>query len=345
MPHGTIGVIFPYYIMAKTKQNKRKRALVVRSRAKPQVPRNVPGGPEARRYMDMLLDPCRAELDYAPYPGTKLDFVQRKRAQSVLDANAYQVFFHHPTLGTFGYSGSNDGFALGLSFNVALSPFIDSNYKSLKPIAGCFSVEWIGAESARQGWINAGIVTGDFIANSLPYADAVTLYSINSWARSATFTERMPIDKFELNWVPGPKDAISPTPYVGDQTGTDSASRAFWKTELEGRNFIMVVLSGIGAGTNVITTVTDIGEVAQAASVNVTSNAAVVFKPKFDYTTVLSTLQAKDTSWYVNTFKKLGKLAAGMLGAYTGGGLPGILGYLTMGSDSTTQASNKNLRS
>lgn len=332
--------------MVPKPKTKKRASKGVRVNAKPKAVRmnKVPSETQAavKRYADLLLDPCRSELDYAPYGGAKLDYVTRKKAQATVGPAAYQVIFWHPTIGAFGYSnaaGTGTGALLALG---PISPFVDSIFVSSRPISGCFSVEWIGAESARQGWINAGIVAGSAIQNSLFYNSSLTAYSIDSWARSATHTERMPIDKFECNWVPGPKDATTPTPYVGDKYGTTQADTSFWAEELEGRNFIMIVMSNITATSSVLMTVTSVAEVSQAASVNVTSNAGTVVRQKFEYSNVIAQFQAKDPGWYINTFKKVSKFTAGALGAYTGGGLPGVLGYLMMGADPSTKAATKN---
>lgn len=330
-------------MVAKTNKNK-KQAIRAKKANRVNKPRAMESEATAaaKRYAHLLLDPCRAELDYAPYSGSKLDYVLRKKSQTVVGADSYQVLFWHPTLGMFGYSSTVSTGAGALVSLSQGSPFLDSTFLATRPVAGCFGLEWIGAESGRQGWINAGIVTGSAVKNSLAYDATVTAFSIDSWARSATHTERMPIDKFEVNWVPGPKDATTPTPYIGGNLGATAANGAFWASELEGRNFIMIVLSNITITPSVLLTLTAVAEVSQSASVNVTSNAGTLVRPKFDYTAVIASLQSKDTGWYVNTFKKITQFAVGAVGAYTGGGLPGVLGYLTMGKDQTIRAGTRN---
>lgn len=331
--------------MSKTKVGKRKVRTKVTIRTKVAKPRYMGGMSEAnaaaKRYADMLLDPCRAALDYAPYDSTRLDFVQRRKAVGVSGTEPYVYTLWHPSLGAYSYAGAN-GSATGFpTANAPLSPFLTSNVPAAKAVAGCFSVEWIGAESARQGWISAGVVPGSLLAQCIAYQSSPVANSIDSWARICTHTERMPIDKFEINWVPGPKDVVAST-WPGDQFA--ATSEAFWKQELEGRNFILVVLSNVGS-SSVLNTVTAVCEVSQNANTNTTVNAASVSKPMFDYTAVIQKLQNKDTSWYINTFKKVANFAAGALGAYTGGGLPGVLGYLAMGGDQTVRASTKNFKS
>lgn len=298
----------------------------------------------ARAYQQMLIDPCRAPLDYAPYDSARLDFVTRRRSTGVSGTEANVVAFWHPSLGCFSYANATGGGTGPLTFNGALSPFLSSTNQTMRPVAGCFSVEWISSESARQGYISSGIVSGTLVSQALAYNTSFTAFSIDAWAKLLSHTERMPIDKFEINWVPGPKDAASPASYPGDQFGSTTENAAWWKAELEGRNFVAIVLSNIGS-SNVLNSVTAICEVGQNANSNVTTNAASVSRPKFDYVGVIASLQAKDPSWYVNTFKKVAAFGAGALGAYTGGGLPGILGYLTMGKDQTTRAATRNFTS
>lgn len=329
-------------------KNKRKQGIAIKKKVQAQMPkmRNRNMGPAsdaqvaAKKYASMLVDPCRAELDYAPYNSAKLDFVTRRKGTGVSGTEAFVVTFWHPAMGAFASAGTTGGFTGALTFGATLSPFVDATVLSAKPVAGCFGVEWVSSESSRQGWISAGIVTGGQIAASLTYRSGFTAFSIDSWARIATHTERMPVDKFEMNWVPGPRDN-QPVPYIGGKFAATAANEVFYDEEMEGRNFIMIVMSNIGSA-NVLSTVTSICEIAQSAGLNTTTNAASVTKPTFDYVAVLDSLQKKDTSWYVNTFKKIAQFTSGAVGAYTGGGLPGILGYLTLGASTTINAATKN---
>lgn len=299
----------------------------------------------AHKYASMLVDPCKAELDFAPYGETKLDFVTRRRAVSQSGTDPYCAYLWHPYYGVYAIGAATGSSAQPFAFNNGLSPFVDATVRTAKPIAGCLSFEWSGAESGRKGFLNASIVSGDNFVDSLLYGPSYTAFDINSLARICTHGERVPVDKFEINWVPGPRDVV-PGTYVGNHFATTAADKVFWEEEWQGRNFVLLVVSGVtGVLGDFVLTCTSICEVAQSAGMNTTVNAATVSPPQINYAQVIKKLQDVDSGWYINAFKKATKFIAGSVGSYTGGGLPGLLGYLTMGSDNTVAAATRNMKS
>lgn len=304
------------------------------------VPRAMgPGNRDADAYRKLLLDPCFGALVASPYElGTGSQVSRFKTVTPLSNTDAAIAF--HPVLGTFTIQTGTPTVATQF---VEYTTAFNKPGENARPIAGCISLAWNGAESARQGMVYCGNVPGAVIWNYLATADGggnntVRVLDIPSFI---THAERMPVDRCEVNWVPGTGDEdfypmITP---VAAQAGAIQARFA-------STNFAIIVLQGGGTAANNILNITAVSEFNGSINTPSLSNAPWTISagkaPAFKWRDVVESLSSRDPAWYINTFKKIGSFGVGLGGSYMTAGLPGALSYLT---DQFVGANNLNSRS
>lgn len=313
--------------MTKNKSNnKRKRVSVVKG-MRGGVQR--PGlNREALNYKKLLADPCNSSL-INPYGDDEGAQVSRWTDMGLNTFNN-EVWVIHPVLGSYFAGAVSDATSVSLAVNTAV---YNPTGLATRGIAGCLSVSYIGAENSRAGLTYCGIIPGAQVWNFMPTAigGGGGSFTIKNLAARLQNMERMPVDKCEVNWIPsaGDDERIPPLSVGAGAPNQFSATEVIFSRV----NFAIVVVQGapaVGAVQFKITGVAERGGyISTDASVPFTITPA---QPKtFSWRTVLESLAAADSTWYLNTFKKMGHLGLGAVGAYATAGLPGALGYLTAG--------------
>lgn len=278
-------------------------------------------------YKRLLLDPCNAELPPSPYgdeTGTEV-----VRSHWVFNNfNDSMCFFWHPWFGLFRHAGAPGTpaciFPIGSGqANVSAGG---------RALAGCVEATYTGAENARAGVIQCGIVPGTLVSLLLDVGSGgkgqtVDIANISQYIPNI---ERTPVDKCAVNWFPAEADAkfIPPVTF-------DAASASLVQSLVAQTHFVVVFVSGAGAN-NIRLSMTPINE---AAPVQFTApgagNSAAVWTvtPKSSVSVnvaqVVRSLAQRDSMWYINTFKKVANFGIGLVQAGMTMGLPGALGYLT----------------
>lgn len=282
-------------------------------------------------YARMLVDPCGANL-VEPFYGGTVGTMVRTTQNTLGGGTAYEAWAYHPFHGLYVLAAPDVATPSQFVKNATLVPPIPTN--DGRAVAGCLSAQYIGPESGRQGMLMAGT----FPAASLLRFTASgnggdnASVTIGSLARALAHTERAPVDKFEINWVPGPGDGDYTT-INSFSSGTATANHAI----ADKTNFVMMLLYNTGATSNYVLKSVAINELQFDTAVGTAygiNTRAVSVTPAH----VVAELAAKDSSWYINTFKKIGGLIGGGVKSYVEGGLPGALGYLLSG---TNKAINK----
>lgn len=300
-------------------------------------------------YKRLLVDPCYAELPQSPYESNGGAIIGRVRSTSLgpgLATDTGMVVFYHPVFGAFSREAASPGSTGSLKqYSTFYQPVGNTN--AARAIAGCLSVTYIGAESSRSGVMHCGIVSGALVATILESAaggQGISA-SFTSLAAGLSHMERTPVDKCEVNWVPGEGDqsfaAMSPA----------LASASQLEVLFEKTNFCVIIVTGLPAAANTLEwNATGVVETVPAATNSLFNNSiafdvATSTRPRFDYRDVVRELGAKDPSWFIGTFKKAWKFVGGVAKGYATAGLPGALGYLIGASPSDNVGSRSYIKS
>lgn len=301
------------------------RAIVVGKAATQRLPN---GSNDRQMYKHLLLDPCNAPLIRSPYDLTAASVVGRD-VQLFANTQVFGVFFFHPTFGQYSYETATD-----VAGNV--TPF-GSVPGVGRAIAGCHTVSFIAQESSRAGTLSCGVVNGSVVWRYLAAASGGggATFKPSEAAAHIVSMERTPVDRCEINWFPGEGDSdMQPGLTTLSPTTANLLQEAFSKV-----NFTMVVglsLSAGGAYQHKYVRVYEQSDPTVLATAPWTVSAAS--KPSYSWRDVVEDLGAKDPSWYLNTFRKIGNFISGAVSAYATMGLPGTLGYLTQGVAGMTRA-------
>lgn len=302
-------------------------------RRRMRVARSSSSGPAAE-YRRILVDPCYAALPSTPYATSSGGLVTRTHAQ-VASSSIYQIVFYHPVFGAFTYAESTGAVAGSLNPYTGLYSFVTAN-GAARGIAGCLSATYSGPESSRSGMIRCGLVAGSVVAKFLgtPNAGDGGTIVLNSVGAFLNHVERMPVDKCEVNWVPGEGDSE----FVSTG-GFLTANQQSISTYLAKTNFAVVVVQGSALANSVDFACTSVYEYQAINNVSMAGatlpwDIAQVTRPSLDFRSVLTDLARKDSSWFLNTFRKTATLIGGTAAGYMSAGLPGALGYLVGGGKS-----------
>jgi len=284
------------------------------------------------KYKRLLLDPCNSSLTLSPYGGDAGAQVYRNHVvfNNALDA---ELYFWHPVLGTFRSNTAPGTSGVLVPYGSIAQA---SNAASTRAIAGCFEIMYIGAENSRAGAVYCGVVPGAIVWNYLAAAQggAGSTLDMANVASYFTNASRTPVDKCSVNWFPGQGDEDWYPPITLNAAQTGAIEKIFAST-----HFTAVFVAGAGVNTmrSSVTGVIEVqslqaspaGAVAQVPwSVSSSSGGALPWKD------VLRQLSNQDSSWYLDTFRKVAKFGVGLVGSAVSGGLPGALGYLTKSATS-----------
>jgi len=313
--------------MAKNKktamaQKKQKKMMVARV---PRRPRE--GNSAVAAYAKLLLDPCNAELTPSPY-GQDAGAQVVRRHEVYNNFNDAQVFFWHPVLGLFR-TVANTG-TPGTVFPVDAGQMY-TNYSN-RAIAGCAEVMFTGAESTRAGTVQCGVIQGSLLWRHLATGNGGggIAFDVANVAGYIPNVERTPVDRCGVNWFPGAGDCDWIPPINNAAANSPLVEKVFAAT-----HFCVVFVAG--GGTNSfrlsMTGVVEQVIIDTGATTAGYPGAVWTITPKItgtvDYEGVVKKLSQVDSSWYLNTFKKVAKFGLGLVNSTLKYGLPGALSYLT----------------
>lgn len=305
--------------MAKTRVNNKRKSKGKRGTIPKMVQRirEPPGISDREAYKRLLLDPCYSALPPSPYTGNSGSAIRRIKYYRSNSA-AYDITFYHPSYGMFYASDATGNVA------TTIAP-VASQQVSGRAIAGCISATYYGAESSRQGAIFCGVVPGNIVsyylvATSGGQGSTMALSGVQSLL---SHVERTPVDKCEVNWVPGEGDYL-PVKLTYDANHLSQIQDVFART-----NFCVILVARAASSDTIAINTTSVVEDFPETSGGPVWDTSIPVKPKFDYKAVIEELARKDSSWFLNTFKKTAMLVGGTVSSYMTAGLPGALGYLT----------------
>lgn len=306
----------------KPAKGRRRRAAVVRVARMPVRRRS--GGPSglsgATAYRKLLVDPCNAPLVPTPYEGPNANTVERY-SNIVAAALGNGIWFYHPYFGLFTYQTA-DATLGGNVTNTGQTPSLDTG----RAVAGCIGVTYVGAEATRAGMVYCGVVPGSIVYEKLATAQGGRGLGLllTTAAAKQTTENRMPVDRCEVNWFPGQADEEFQPSLTYGSASTTTINSAF-----AGVNFACVLILGAPAASYQVK-ITGVVERGDLANTNLRPwGVAAPVTPKYSWKSVLTTLTSQDTTWYLDTFRKVAALAGGASMGYATAGLPGALGYLT----------------
>lgn len=290
----------------------------------------------------MIVDPCNAPLVETTYGNSAPTLrVRTKKVQlnshtptSTAGTYAYGAAWH-PTLGYFKFrvtSSTTDWYLAATS--IFWTPDTANNTASAyvsqptRAVGGCLSFAWGETELKRKGMISGGIINGGIIWEGLQsqFGGQNAPFTSIDLASQLAVQCRTPNDRCELNWVPTEADAEYRESLL--DAVTSSANGAMY-----GRtNFCVLMitvpqavdesvaieiktLAIIEANLDTPGVVADAAHVGQAGSRTSVSD-------------IVRVLQRRDPSWYVDAFKKVGKLIGQGAKAYMTGGALGLVSEL-----------------
>jgi len=208
---------------AKKKPNgkqKSKPAAKRKQRADPSSDASLVAG-----HLNMLVDPCAAELKTSVYRG-RGGYMMRLSTVAAIDAAAGQagIAAWHPGAANVSYKngvtpstpftatwGATSGSMIA---PVGVLPTIASGVRC---VAACMTVTYVGAELNRGGMVCATVGPAGEVLLPTPT-------TVNEKFDLATATERSPSGSFEIKWAPSPMDEEyvdingAPSDYFNDRT-------------------------------------------------------------------------------------------------------------------------------
>lgn len=304
--------------MAKKNKNSKSPAskqMVVKRKPMLKVPRGLS---PAAEYAHLLLDPCNAPLCASPYElGTAATVVRTQTLRT--NGAIYGAYFWHPVFGLFGADSATD---VATSLSWLTPPALQGG--ASRAIAGCVSTSFIAQETIRAGTVHCGIVPGSHVWTYMQSAAGGngSTMTFSDFASRIGNMERMPVDRCEVNWFPSEGDADPSANVFPTATQNNTVQSAFGKV-----NFVAVVLLSVAQSNSVQLKFTAVIENGNTA--NTIWTVAPKASPPFDWKRVVESLAAKDPTWFLNTFRKIGTFIGGAAKSYATMGLPGALGYLT----------------
>jgi len=285
------------------------------------------------QYGALLVDPCNAGINVSMYPGQGSNQFARFEANGGLPGNpasVYQVVAYHPVFGCWVFSETvplaTPNVATGfVSYGGATAgqSFFSTVVGSVRATAGCIELMYQGTELNRSGIVYAGIVDGGTIWQNIDGAagGGGVSTTFQNYVGMLTHSERTPRDKMGLNFVPSAGDETFVSPFGYTAANINLLSVNFSKVK-----FMVLAMTLPGLATNAISIKTlAVIEFNYKASAGVAANTGA--PSDGGYTRVLRALYDKDPSWYVNTFRKIGRaIMAGTTGYVTGGIAGAIVG-------------------
>lgn len=295
---------------------------------------------DAQAYKRLLLDPCNAPLVPTPYEGGLNGRISRGVGQHN-NTFANGIYFYHPTLGFFLYEATD----LTTTGSLALGPAVSYTGPPgpSRPIAGCVSVSYLGAESSRSGSVSCGVVPGTVVVQYLVATQGgggATTNIGNAATKLSTLT-RMPVDRCEVNWYPGPGDEMVKPIVSYGASQANLISGLFSDT-----NFICVIVQNAQPGGLVQFKNVSVAELNdQSNTSGFPWTAAPPVSPPYSWKAVVDHLSKLDPEWFIDTFKKLAVLGTSAVQGYKTAGWPGALGFLTAGMAGMAIRGRMNVRS
>lgn len=303
----------------------RKRITAVRNNVQRTKVRMGPANSAKDAYKRLLLDPCNAPLTPSPYGDESGAVVSRAHW---LRDNTFEtmVLFWHPAYGLF-----ENASAAGIAGS--LVPINNTQADgSGRALAGCVEAMWVGAESARAGIVQCGIVPGAIVWKYMAAVNGGGGFTIDAAVSAAYIqnAERTPVDKCAINWFPSLGDETFTPPLVFNAANTAAIETQFAKT-----HFTVIFIRNVAALNMRFSFVTITEQVGLSNSSVTQGLSAAVWTvnpktgPAVDVTTVVRELTSVDPAWYLNTFRKVARFGLGLVSSAATAGLPGALGYLT----------------
>lgn len=281
-----------------------------------------------QQYKHLLLDPCNAPLCQSPYGGDAGSTMVRAHGYRNSQFDSY-VLFYHPLWGGFENQVTG-GTASTLKPISATQANVTTSGRA---IAACLDTTWIGPESARAGIVQCGVVPGNVVVNYLDATNGGAGNTIDAANITVLISnmERMPVDRCQVNWFPTEADEQ----FQGPITSYASANANLIAERFAKTHFMVVFVQGTGTAGFARIGITEVIEKSQLSSIVVQGSTSQPWNlqsastPGVNVRSVIAELTNKDTSWYLNTFRKIANFGIGLAGATYTAGLPGALGYLT----------------
>lgn len=303
--------------MVKNKQATSSRARVKVGKVKPKMARIVSrktarpsvGGLDAAAsdYMRLIKDPCNAKLCNTIWPGTSGSLVSRFESDFILwnDTSTSGVLAFVPGANALYYNGTVmtlDTTASTIGSDPAKAPgnsFLTATASGVRAVACCLEISFPGTELNRSGIVALGQAPfSTFVPNVLTAGGGGNVTLTASNVRTlAQHTERMPQDRAEILFQPGPGDQNW---YEFNTAQSASASI----DDIADKNCLFMSVSGLPATTGVRIRIVNVVEWMPKAAQGLV--ASVQPPPsKNTLNDVLRALpQSGGTNWFINAYKK-----------------------------------------
>lgn len=268
----------------------------------------------AIKHLNMLVDPCGAELAESVYPGDR-GYINRFVLNGVAGVTATHdswAIIMKPGNGVASYqsvAGAGTASAIGYSNSFPGTGFAQANASKMRTLAACITVRPIAAPNNATGTIHFGVVNAQTLANGISVSPSI----LAQYCTDSVSSSQAVINPLEVKWCPGSfDDRYSPPGAVSDDDSD--------------RNVLLIVGIGFPPGTGVQTRMTTILEWAPLAQSGIVADATAVKRSLCDKDCILSKLKAKDPDWWWSLGKKVLRVGKAVATGYGTGGAVGALG-------------------
>lgn len=270
----------------------------------------------ALQWRRLLEDPCNAPLVYPCYTSAgggsvlmRVEFDQVMFATSTETCGIYALVpgIAAALINTTPLVGDGSTTAL-TGFPAPGAAWLTANTNAVRCVAACTQVMYPGSELTRSGVVGVGVVPASMLTPSVPTVNGGggLLTTSAAFRTSCAHVERMPATLVEAKWFPGQTDQESSSPVLGTS----------FANELDGRNAIIVSLSGFPVSTGVRVRSVVVYEV-NFLSVNSYSLGTVQsVAPPISVVTpaaVVKSLFDRDPEWWIGTALKAGRVLSNVV--------------------------------
>jgi hypothetical protein len=300
----------------------------VAKRKAPKV-RGMPNGvvldEAARCWARLLNDPCNAPLCHPVYAGGNGGILVRAQAYTAYtvpagDTATYIAWAPGALLTSKGAVAADTTVLtlnpLAADF-VPASGYLTNNAGSVRAVAACLKVTWLGTELNRQGYCRFGNI--NFSDLGIPGTTSVTIAGLSQLCEASC---RMPEDGLEIKWRPNDFDQQTTQPGFGDA-----------QTDNGRRGAILLAVTGTPAASQYIVETTCVYEYQPTLAVGITAATASGTRSVNTMDHVIEALDKTGTWMYKigHTIGQVANVAYGLYNAYTNpvGAVAGAMQQIT----------------
>lgn len=303
---------------AKPKQRKskktRSKAVIIRSRTLSSLDAH------AAAYARLLSDPCNAPLVHGVGVSSGDAMLIRLESDAIYfdgaGITAGSIIWTPGAKVALGTSRTSDAVTTP-SFvqitNGIAGEFLNSQATSYRCLAACMQVFWPGTELNRQGFIGLGLVPSSLQTQMAPttLGGGAGVASIGQLRVTSQMVARMPQNRYEIMWKPGP----------GDDNDFDYASYnqnpASTPALMQNRNSILMTATGLPAAVGVRVRTVAVYEYTPVATAGLVNTVQTTRSANTTQDVVRELDQKLGDNWFLRGIRYIGMGVGAAAGAYS----------------------------